>query len=137
MGGFDWINRVLPAWVGILLLHGLWLRSSTKWTSFLWFFPVFAGLVFALTLLMLLARRRGGLLMRLMLGAASGYIACTVAWLIADAFTAPQRLGIAWEALQSTPARFVADTAFTTTITGCWFVGALLGGAAHLFSRQS
>lgn len=137
MSRFGSLERVVPAWLAVFTLHFLWLRSGTKWTSVLVFFPVFVGLVLVLELTLHRARWGGGLLLRLVLGAVIGYLGCTAAWLIADAFIAPQRLELVRNAIRTTPASFVVETAFAATITGCWIVGALLAGVGYFLSSRS
>jgi hypothetical protein len=97
------------AWLLVLTLHYLWLRTGAKWTSLGVFFPVFAGVTLALVSLLPRVDWSHGLLRRTLLGAACGYVACIAAWLIADAVMAPERLGIVRGALQSSPFRSRTD----------------------------
>lgn len=130
------LDRILLAWLGILALHFFWLRSGTKWTSVLVFFPAFVGIVLALEVMVHRARW-GGLSARLVLGAVAGYVGCTAAWLIADAVSAPERLELVQNAIRSAPTSFVIETVFAATVTGCWIVGALLGGVTYILSSRS
>lgn len=109
-------------WGVLLVVHFMWLRSTTKWTVLWSFFPLFSLLNLMLVTLGT-STRKSSYFLSAAIGIVASYLACISAWFATEAIFAPDRISVLRASLSRDPQALFMNSLFTSTFTGCLFVG--------------